>query len=151
MPFEGASVSPTAACAFILSHIKSFKIFKLGYSYNSTFEIRVLNKLYVRQNFLRSPKIFLVYWIPPPSGWVKVNIDSSAKGALGPIACGGIFKNARGFVCDCFSVFLGNGFAFEAKLWAVINAISITFENGWHKLWLEIDFSLIICLLSSKF
>ena len=42
------------------------------------------------------------------------------------------------------------GYAFEAVLWAAINVISIAYENGWHRLWLESDSSLVISLLSFK-
>ncbi|GMN24354.1 hypothetical protein TIFTF001_047630 [Ficus carica] len=57
-------------------------------------------------------------------GSVKVNTDGSAKGAPVVSTCGGIFRNARGFVCGLFQ------------------------HLSW--LWLESHSSLVISLLSSN-
>jgi len=37
--------------------------------------------------------IWQVNWYPPLQGWVKCNIDESAKGCPGRAGCGGIFRS----------------------------------------------------------
>lgn len=58
---------------------------------------------------------------------MKVNTNGLVKRVFKLIVCGGIFRNAREIVYYCFSVFVGNGFAFEAQLWVVISAFFIAY------------------------
>ena len=69
-----------------------------------------------------------MHWVPPLPGWVKVNVDDSAKGALGGIVSTGVFRTCRGFVKGCFVADMGVGYALEAEIWAVIIAIEVAFH-----------------------
>lgn len=63
--------------------------------------------------------MFPVFWISPPPSWVKVN------GSRGLEACDVSFdfRNHPGFTKGYFSIFLGEMFAVEVELWAVVSAI----------------------------
>lgn len=49
----------------------------------------------------------------------------------------------------CFSMFIGHNFAFQAELFGAMLAIEIAYSKGWHNLWLECDFMLVIFAFSS--
>ena len=50
------------------------------------------------------PSITLVFWFLPNPSWLKLNIDGSSLEYPGFSACGGIFRNYKGFIKDCFSI-----------------------------------------------
>ena len=54
-----------------------------GTSKNSMEDFTILYKICVFGNHPVSPNITQVSWNLPPSGWIKVNIDGSVKGAPG--------------------------------------------------------------------
>ncbi|KAH1215929.1 hypothetical protein GmHk_13G036971 [Glycine max] len=62
--------------------------------------------------------IWQVNWYPPLQGWVKCNIDESAKGCPGRAGCGGIFRSHE-------ANFVGGLY-------------------GWTKLWIECDSKLVV-------
>ena len=72
------------------------------------------------------------------NGWIKCNTDGLCKPS-GQAACGGVFRNHRGFVCGAFVQKLGVATAYYAEFYAVLLAIELAWERGWCKLWLEMD------------
>ena len=88
-----------------------------------------------------------VSWNLPAQGWIKVNIDGSARGAPGRSGCGGVFRTSRGFVKGCFSVFLGIKYAFEAELTGKITVIEFAEKYNWNCLWFECDSIYVVNLL----
>ena len=91
-----------------------------------------------------------VSWNLPAQGWIKVNIDGSARGAPGRSGCGGVFRTSRGFVKGCFSVFLGIKYAFEAELFGFMIAMEIAEKFGWNTLWLETDSTYVVLLVKNN-
>ncbi|KAK3193386.1 hypothetical protein Dsin_024696 [Dipteronia sinensis] len=83
---------------------------------------------------LRPLVIKSVIWSPPAPGWIKVNNDGAALSSPGVGRYGGIFRNCRAFVKDCFVVPLGQVFAFEAELITALMAINFAWQNGWHRI-----------------
>ncbi|KAK3198571.1 hypothetical protein Dsin_021986 [Dipteronia sinensis] len=77
----------------------------------------------------RAPLINSVVWSPPSPGWVKVNMDVATFGSPGTGGCGGVFRNCRLFVKDCFATLLGFVFAFETELLSVSMAINYDWIN----------------------
>ncbi|KAI9166096.1 hypothetical protein LWI28_026195 [Acer negundo] len=98
----------------------------------------------------KAPVIKSVIWSRPVPGWIKVNIDGAAVGFPGVGGCGGIFRNCRAFVKDCFAIPLSQVFAFEADLLAASLAINFARKYGWRQIWLENDSSYVVQLLSSR-
>ena len=59
--------------------------------------------------------MFLVFGgLPPAQCWIKLNTDRAAKGALGLVGAGGIFRDHLGYSISFFAAPLGVKFAFEA-------------------------------------
>ncbi|KAK0600803.1 hypothetical protein LWI29_018519 [Acer saccharum] len=56
----------------------------------------------------------------------------------------------RYFVKACFAVPLVQVFAFEAELLAASLAFNYVWELGWHRIWLKIDSSYMVQLLSDR-
>ncbi|XP_050222727.1 uncharacterized protein LOC126672819 [Mercurialis annua] len=106
-------------------------------SNNSISELQILSNLRIRNVSPKPLKVTSIFWRPPPSGWIKVNTDSSALGTPGPAGGGGIFRNARGFCKGCFSVNLGSAFAFWAEIETAIFAVLKEKDMGFDHLWLE--------------
>lgn len=82
----------------------------------------------------------------PPS-WIKLNSDGLAKGSPGPAAIGGLFRNSNGHVIGAFYKSIGIQTAFFAELEAVISGIEFAWINGWHRLWIESDWTTVISYL----
>jgi len=62
--------------------------------------------------------------IPPSLGFIECNNDDgAARGSLGGVACGGIFRDSFGAFRRCFSVYIGVKIALHAKIWAAMIAI----------------------------
>ena len=117
-----------------------------GAASNSQEDFLILHSICVSGNRSCSPSIIEVSWNLPPPGWLKVNIDGSAKGTPGHSGCGGIFRNSRGFVKGCFASYVGISFAFEAEIMGFILAVEIAHKFNWQNLWVETD-SMLVCWL----
>ena len=59
-------------------------------------------------------------------------------------ACGGLFRNCRGFVCGAFVQCLGKETAYYAEFYAVILAVELAVTRGWTEVWFEMDSSLTL-------
>ena len=67
----------------------------------------------------------VVCWRPPPSSWLKFNVDGAAKGKLGPADIGGVLRNGKGEVLFMFSKNVGIKESNEAKVLAILEALRI--------------------------
>lgn len=110
----------------------------------------VLNYFSVKGRMMKAPLIREVSWIPPSWGWYKCNIDGSAKGCPGIVACGGIFRDGTGSILGCFALNIGISFSLHAKFLAAIKAIELAFEKCWRKIWIESDSSQVVAALKSN-
>ncbi|KAK9911619.1 hypothetical protein M0R45_035515 [Rubus argutus] len=90
-------------------------------------------------NMFQTPSVFQV----------KINTDGAARGSPGLAGFGGIFRDHLGCVLGCFAESLGNAYALEAELHAVVHAIHLASLKGWKSLWIESDSTLVIHFLSS--
>ncbi|KAK2649124.1 hypothetical protein Ddye_016613 [Dipteronia dyeriana] len=118
---------------------------------NCVDDLLILHRFDLRGRLARAPVIRSVIWSPPTPGWTKVNTDGVALSSPGVRGCGGIFRNCRAFVKGCFVVPVDHVFAFEAELLAASIAIKFAWQNRWHRIWLESDYSYVVQLLSSRF
>ncbi|XP_057803476.1 uncharacterized protein LOC131018785 [Salvia miltiorrhiza] len=109
----------------------------------------MIRAIVVSSRVAASPKVINVYWWPPIDDWIKVNTDGSALGAPGKITAGAFFRDKWSWVRGCFHIKGGIGFAFKAKLLAIITAIGIAHSRGWTKLWVEADSSYVVSLLET--
>lgn len=69
---------------------------------NSVADLMILRGLGVAGRTAPPHTFLTVIWRCPAVTWIKANIDGLAVGAPGAIACGGLFRNSRGFVIACF-------------------------------------------------
>ena len=83
--------------------IKETDYFRVGHMFNNLDEFRILKLLSIQGRSGRAPKMILVTWQPPPSGWIKVNTDGSYLGSPGLVGAGGIFRTSSGFPHGAFS------------------------------------------------
>ena len=69
----------------------------------------------------------VVGWCPPPSGWIKFNVDGAAKGKPGPAGIGGVLRNDKGEVLFMFSKNVGIKESNEAEVLAILEALRVFF------------------------
>lgn len=48
-------------------------------------------------------------WIPPPTGFLKINFDGASRGNLGLAGIGGVLRDNRGEIQHIYSQSLGEG------------------------------------------
>ena len=147
--FQNVVIPATSTAAFILSSVKDCSSTSLGPLKNRD-DFYILHRLGIRTNPYKSLIVSPVRWFPPLLGWIKANVDRSSRGQPGPSSCGGLFRNSRGFVLGCFSCLLGTCFSFESELVACMTAIECASLRGWNRLWLELDSSYVVRLLSQR-
>ncbi|KAL6144814.1 hypothetical protein ACLB2K_055504 [Fragaria x ananassa] len=116
---------------------------------NTVGELCILHRIGIKGRPSKAPKIVEVMWHVPFIYQVKLNTDGAARGSPGLAGFGGIFRDHLGQVLGCFSGNLGIANALEAELQAVIHAIQMASQRGWHSLWIESDSTLVIHFLSS--
>ncbi|KAH1267512.1 hypothetical protein GmHk_01G002719 [Glycine max] len=63
----------------------------------------------------------------------------------------GIFRDYTDKVLGCFACSIGVQTMLFAELFAVIRALEIVKEKGWHKVWLERDSELVIKTFKDHF
>lgn len=97
----------------------------------------------------KAPPITLsVRWLPPPTGFVKVNTDGSE--IKGFIQGGAVYRDLMGFVIAAFSRRMGKGQAYEAELTSAIEGITMAIMKGWRKLILEADSMHVVSLFQNQ-
>ncbi|KAL5773510.1 hypothetical protein ACOSP7_013101 [Xanthoceras sorbifolium] len=80
-----------------------------------------------------------VCWSPPPSTWVKVNVDGSHRCNSNLIAVGGVIRNSeRGWLAG-FATKKGAGSVLGAELWGIIEGLKLAWSSGCNKVIVETD------------
>lgn len=64
----------------------------------------------------QNPIVKRVNWYPLLYNWVKCNTDGVIRGAPGPPACRGIFRDFRAAALGCFAANIGISCALKAEL-----------------------------------
>ena len=59
-------------------------------------------------------------WCPPPSGFLKFNVDGSVRGKPGPSGIGGVLRYELGMVKGIFSKAVGVMDSNQAQLLAIL-------------------------------
>ncbi|CAN1748078.1 Putative ribonuclease H protein At1g65750 [Linum perenne] len=83
----------------------------------------------------------LLSWIPPPDGWVKINIDGSVIQHTNSAAAGGIIRDGQGRKLEAFAANLGTCSIMRAELRAAEIGLHIVWDLGVRKVILELDSS----------
>ncbi|KAF7804601.1 putative ribonuclease H protein At1g65750 family [Senna tora] len=81
-----------------------------------------------------------IAWVPPPDGWIKVNVDGSVDpGSFGSSACGGVLRDRDGnFLCG-FSRNVGSCSITFTELWGVLSGLQVAWNRGFKKVIIETD------------
>ncbi|XP_057774892.1 uncharacterized protein LOC130993874 [Salvia miltiorrhiza] len=150
--FDDLRFEARSILAFVKAYFKEMdsNFSRLGTIKNTWTDYVIVRSLGISSRAAPPPRMVEVYWWPPVTHWIKVNIDGSAKGAPGRIAAGGVFRDNFASVRGCFHIKGGSGFAFEAELLAVITAINIAHDRGWLHLWVESDSMYVVRLLENR-
>ena len=90
----------------------------------------------------------MVKWEAPPRGWRMLNTDGAARGTMGLAGAGGVLRDETGTWLIGFSEFLGHCSATMAELRAVLRGLQIAKEVATTKLWVQVDSTVIISMLS---
>ncbi|GLT63422.1 hypothetical protein SLA2020_359880 [Shorea laevis] len=104
----------------------------------------------LKQNHIRPSSECLVGWDPPPSGFVKLNVDGSARGSPGPSAVGGCCRDTSGNWLFGFNQQLGDGHAIRAALFALWKGMELTWNKGYRQVIVETDSLLAIQKLQNS-
>ncbi|GKV15780.1 hypothetical protein SLEP1_g26531 [Rubroshorea leprosula] len=75
---------------------------------------------------------------PPPPGFVKINVDGSAKGSPDASALGGCCRDVSGQWIFGFTQQLGVGHAIWAELFAIWKAKELAWSRGYRRVIIEI-------------
>eukprot|EP00253_Pinus_taeda_P015705 PITA_15705 len=116
-------------------------------------EIEILKKLNVeqgmifhqasKQNFQLANQSRSVFR-KPLEGFIKLNCDRAAKGNPGPAGFGGIFRNGEGFTEWIYTERGGTMTNNEEEFMAVYQGLKIARRNGYRKLEIEGDSTMVI-------
>lgn len=96
--------------------IREANFLQLRLTNNLIFDHLILHKLWVSDKHAKAPKVLPVLWVVPLLGWLKVNMDGAAAGALSLASYGGNFQTYRGFVKGFFVAHIPSTFAYEFEL-----------------------------------
>ncbi|CAL1363580.1 unnamed protein product [Linum trigynum] len=89
-------------------------------------------------------------WIPPPAGWMKMNVDGAANGTQGPAGAGGALRDHLGRWNKGFVVNLGTCSAVQAELWGIYHGLGVAWQAGSRTLIVESDSQLALQLIEKR-
>ncbi|XP_058082487.1 uncharacterized protein LOC131230607 [Magnolia sinica] len=95
-----------------------------------------------------SHPISIVRWQRPPAGWVRLNVDGSSLGNLGPSGGGGLCRDSSGGFLFAFAKGYGTPSNTHAELRAVHEDLCLSLSKGYHQIIIESDLELIVRFLS---
>ncbi|GKV06468.1 hypothetical protein SLEP1_g18364 [Rubroshorea leprosula] len=90
-----------------------------------------------------------VGWVPPSSGFVKLNSDGSALGNPGMAGAGGLLRDHLGRWIIGFSRNIGWTTSIAAELWAIRDGLEVAISKGLSKIIVEIDSKIATILIES--
>ena len=67
----------------------------------------------------------LIRWSFPPVGWLKMNVDGSSRGNLGPAVFGGLVRNDQENWKIGFYGKLNNCSSLQVELWAIFRGLQL--------------------------
>jgi len=89
-------------------------------------------------------------WEIPRKGWMVLNTDGSAKGAVGPAGAGGAIRNDRGEWVMGYSEYLGHCSGLTAELKALLRGLRIAKQMSIKKLEIRVDSKRVVGLMTDQ-
>jgi ribonuclease HI len=89
----------------------------------------------------------LIGWLPPPSGFMKLNTDGSVLGNPGKASAGGLLRDSNGKWIHGFAHNLGITNSLAAELWGLRDGLLLARNLNITKLIIEIDAKSVVDLL----
>ena len=86
------------------------------------------------------------FWSSPLSTFIKLNFDGASQGNPAPAGGEGVFHNDSGEILCLYALNLGHNTNNGAELTALVEGLKITIHNGYQKLIVEGDTSIIITI-----
>lgn len=83
-------------------------------------------------------------WFPPPVGVLKFNVDGSALGAPGRSGVGGVLRNSRRQIIGVFSKAVGELWANEAEVKAILQALIFCKQYHLRHIQIESDSTIAV-------
>jgi hypothetical protein len=80
-----------------------------------------------------------VAWSPPPTGWIKFNVDGSSLGAPATGSIGIVIRNEYATFLGAYAQNIGHAYVSEAELSACMKAFKIAQQLHIENLWIETD------------
>lgn len=78
-------------------------------------------------------------WLPPPTGFLKINTDGSSRGNPGSAGIGGLGRDPSGSVVFIFSANKGVQTVNRMEGLAILYALKCAYALGWRKVICEAD------------
>lgn len=83
-------------------------------------------------------------WVPPPLGWVKVNVDGAVARSNRKAGCGGVIRGHWGEWLMGFSQPLGLAEVEVAEEWAILLGLRLAWDEGYKKVMVESNSKLLV-------
>ncbi|KAL4325308.1 hypothetical protein GQ457_11G022240 [Hibiscus cannabinus] len=89
-------------------------------------------------------------WLPPPRGWVKVNVDGAVGDSPIMSASGGVIRDEAGEWLLGFAHSIGSCSILCAELWTAFDSPLFAWQRGFRKVILELDNMQVVLILSGE-
>ncbi|CAL1353594.1 unnamed protein product [Linum trigynum] len=89
-------------------------------------------------------------WLPPPPGWIKMNVDGASNGEQGRAGAGGVLRDANKLWIGGFVSSLGSCAAGMAEVWAIYHGLKMAWAGGHRVIILESDSQTAIHLMNNR-
>ncbi|KAL5729274.1 hypothetical protein ACHQM5_002248 [Ranunculus cassubicifolius] len=139
-----------ATYGWIRKDVKLWSTLMTGHMSNTVEDLLFVKKYAIPPLPRKQSRVQEVWWIPPPRGWTKGNIDGSSHGNPGNSGCGGIFRTSRGFVRGSFAWNIGIETSTVAELCGFIKMIELASLKSWFLLWVKTDSQVLLAKVRSK-
>lgn len=97
---------------------------------------------------LKAPRYWS--WSPPSAGFIVCNVDGASKGNPGPSGVGGVFRDENKKILGYFSLNIGHGWANEAEVRAILNALMFSQEFMLKNIIIESDSTVAVNWVASR-
>ncbi|CAH9053737.1 unnamed protein product [Cuscuta epithymum] len=92
----------------------------------------------------------IVKWIPPESGFFKLNCDGSSRGRRKGAGAGGLIRNHKGEWVSGFILNIGKTECFKSELWALRQGLLLACDLDINKVIVEVDSESMLKVVKKK-